>query len=58
MLELARPETRAQVRSHPEHSGWGIVDVILGVIMFPFGVWMVLIEGLIRAISALGALER
>jgi hypothetical protein len=55
MLELARPETRTHVRSHPERFSWGIVDVILGIVMLPFGIWMWLIERMVRGIVALGA---
>jgi hypothetical protein len=53
MLEAARPETRTHVRSHTERFAWGTVDVILGVVMFPFGVWMWLIERMVLAISSL-----
>jgi hypothetical protein len=56
MLEVARPETRAHVRSQPERFTWGIVDAILGLVMLPFGVWMLIIERMVRAVSALGAL--
>jgi hypothetical protein len=48
MLEVARPETRAHARSHPQKFRWGIVDVILGVIMLPFGVWMFVIETIVH----------
>jgi hypothetical protein len=53
MLEIARPETRTHVRSDPERIAWGTVDVILGVVMFPFAVWMWVIERMVMAISAL-----
>jgi uncharacterized membrane protein len=53
MLEIARPETRAQVRSHPNTASWGIVDVILGVVMLPFAVWMWLIDRMVAGIAAL-----
>ena len=55
MLEVARPETRTRAHSHPERFTWGIVDVILGLIMLPFGVWMFVIERMVRAVAALGA---
>jgi len=48
MLEVARPETRTSARSHPEKFTWGIVDVILGALMLPFGVWLLLIEGIVH----------
>jgi membrane-bound ClpP family serine protease len=56
MLEVARPETRERAHSHPERFTWGIVDAILGLIMLPFGVWMLVIERMVRAVAALGAL--
>jgi hypothetical protein len=48
MLEIARPEARSQVRSQPRRFTWGIVDVILGAAMLPFGIWMFVIERLAR----------
>jgi hypothetical protein len=56
MLEVARPEKRAHVRSHPERFTWGIVDAVLGLVMLPFGVWMLIIERMVRAVAALGGL--
>jgi hypothetical protein len=53
MLEVARPEARAHAGAQSRRSGWGIVDVILGVVMLPFGVWIWLIERMVGAISAL-----
>jgi hypothetical protein len=53
MLEIARPEARTAVHSHSERFAWGIVDVILGIIMLPFGVWIWLIERMVGAVSAL-----
>jgi hypothetical protein len=47
MLEIARPEVRSQVGSQPRRFTWGIVDVILGVVMLPFGIWMFVIERLV-----------
>jgi len=52
VLEVARPETRAHARSHPQHFTWGIVDVILAVVMLPFGIWMLLIESLVGSVAA------
>lgn len=54
MLELARPETRVGVRAQPARSSWGVVDVILGVLMLPFGIWMLVIEGMVRGVAAFG----
>ena len=48
MLDVVRPETRVYERSHPARWQWGIVDGILGFIMLPFGVWLLLIEGLVN----------
>jgi hypothetical protein len=48
MLNAARPETRIHTRSHPRKFTWGIVDVILGLVMLPFGIWMLVIEGLVN----------
>jgi hypothetical protein len=56
MLEVARPETRMLAHSHPERFTWGIVDGILGLIMLPFGVWMLVIERMVRAVAAVGGL--
>lgn len=53
MLEAVRPETRAHAHSHSERFAWGIVDVILGAVMLPFGIWMWLIERMALAVSAL-----
>lgn len=48
MLDVARPEARVHARSHPQKLTWGIVDAILGLIMLPFGIWMIVIEGLVN----------
>lgn len=48
MLDVARPEARTSVRSHSEKFSWGIVDAILALVMLPFGVWMLVIEGLVN----------
>jgi hypothetical protein len=53
MLETARPEVRATVRAHPRHNAWGIVDVMLAVVMFPFAIWMWLIDRMVAAVAAL-----
>ena len=51
MLEIARPEVRAQVRSKPSSYRWGIVDVILALILLPFGVWFLLIDRTVAVIA-------
>jgi hypothetical protein len=53
MLEIARPETRAAVRSHPQRLGWGIVDAILALVMLPFAVWMGIIDAMVWALANL-----
>lgn len=52
MLEAARPEQRARVRSHPRRFTWGIVDVILAILMLPFGIWMLIIDRMVAGMSA------
>jgi hypothetical protein len=56
MLEVAQPEARARTRSHSRKFTWGIVDVLLGVVMFPFGVWLLVIQGLVNAATWLFSL--
>ena len=56
MLELARPEARARPLSHPERFSWGIVDLILGVVMLPFGIWLAIIEAMVSGVSRLADL--
>jgi hypothetical protein len=53
MLDIARPRTRASSasRSHPRRATWGIVDVILGVVMLPFGIWMLIIQGMVNGVT-------
>ncbi len=55
MLDI-RSQTRAQTRASTRPSAhsyqWGIVDVLLGVLMLPFGLWMLVIEGMVRAVTA------
>jgi hypothetical protein len=53
MLEVARPEARVHAHSQSQRFAWGIVDVILGIVMLPFGVWIWLIERMVGAVSAL-----
>ncbi len=52
MLEAARSETRARSRVQRQSYRWGIVDVLLGVLMLPFGIWLMVIEGMVRAVAA------
>ena len=56
MLEIARPEVRADVRAHPRRNAWGPVDAILALVMLPFAIWMWIIDRLVAGIAAL--LER
>jgi hypothetical protein len=53
MLEIARPETRAEVRAEPRRATWGIVDVILAVVMLPFAIWMLVIDRMVAGIAFL-----
>jgi len=53
MLEIARPETRTAVRSHPEQLAWGIVDAILALVMLPFAIWMGIIDAIVWAVANL-----
>jgi hypothetical protein len=53
MLEAARPEARARVRTHPRRFSWGIVDVILAAIMLPFGVWFFIVDRIVATVAAL-----
>lgn len=55
MLEIARPELRGRTHAQSRPFRWGIVDVILGVLMLPFAIWMFAIEGIVRAVAALGS---
>jgi hypothetical protein len=52
MLELARPEVRAH-SSHSERLAWGIVDVILAVLMLPFGLAMFSIECIVGTVASI-----
>ena len=51
MLEVVRPETRAAVRARPNRATWGIVDVILALVLLPFGVWFLLIDRTVAVIA-------
>jgi hypothetical protein len=53
MLEIARPEVRADVRAQPRRVRWGIVDAILALVMLPFAIWMWLIDRMVWAIASL-----
>jgi hypothetical protein len=53
MLEIARPEIRADVRAHPRQYSWGIVDAILALIMLPFAAWMWIIDRMVWVIAQL-----
>ena len=53
MLEIARPEIRSAVRVEPRRYTWGLVDVILAVVLFPFAVWVWLIDRMVWAIAKL-----
>ena len=53
MFEIARPEVRTRAHSQSERTAWGIVDVILAILMLPFGLWIWLIERMVLAVSAL-----
>jgi hypothetical protein len=51
MLETARPEVRARVRAQPTRYRWGIVDIILALLLLPFGVWFLLIDRTVAVIA-------
>ena len=53
MLEIARPEARAQAQSHTRRVTWGIVDFILAVVLLPFAIWMWIIDRMVWAIAQL-----
>ena len=40
-----------RVQAQAGTPGWGIVDVILALIMLPFGVWMLLIDRMVAGIA-------
>jgi hypothetical protein len=54
MAEVARSEVHTKARPYPQHYRWGIVDVILAVLMLPFGIWMLVIEKMVGAVAAFG----
>jgi hypothetical protein len=51
MLDVAQPKTRARAKSQARTDSWGIVDGILALVMLPFGIWMLVIEGLVDLIA-------
>jgi len=51
MLDV-RSQTQVRGRAHAHDYRWGIVDVLLGVLMLPFGIWLMVIEGMVRAVAA------
>jgi hypothetical protein len=51
MLEIARPEARVAARSQSERVGWGVVDVILALVLLPFGVWVLAIDRLVAGVA-------
>jgi hypothetical protein len=51
MLELARPEARVQ-SAQSDRLAWGIVDVILAVLMLPFGLAFFMIETIVDGFLA------
>jgi hypothetical protein len=52
MLERARPKTRVQQRSTDKHFTWGVVDVILAILMLPFGIAVFIIERMVVAVTS------
>ncbi len=57
MLDVARPETRAVPRSQADRFKWGIVDALLGLVMLPFGLGLIAIEGIVRVTAWLFAFD-
>jgi hypothetical protein len=51
VLDIARPEARARTTSHPRRFTWGIVDVILAVVLLPFGIWVLAIDRLVAGVA-------
>ena len=51
MLDV-RSQTQVRGRVHVHDYRWGIVDVLLGVLMLPFGIWLMVIEGMVRLVAA------
>jgi hypothetical protein len=53
MLDVARSKARTRARAQPRKYTWGIVDAILALVMLPFGIWMLVIEGLVNSVARL-----
>ena len=51
MLDV-RSQTRATAGAAERSYRWGIVDVLLGILMLPFGIWLLVIEGMVRLVAA------
>jgi hypothetical protein len=55
-LEIAQPEARASVRANPRQPTWGPVDVVLALVMLPFGIWFFVIERVVLGVTWLFSL--
>jgi hypothetical protein len=53
MLNVARSERQVRAHARTERDGWSLVDLILAILMLPFGIWIWLIERVVSAVSAL-----
>jgi hypothetical protein len=51
MLDV-RTQSRATRTAAERSYRWGIVDVLLGILMLPFGLWLMVIEGMVRLVAA------
>jgi len=51
MLDV-RSQSRATAKPAERSYRWGIVDVLLGILMLPFGIWLLVIEGMVRLVAA------
>jgi hypothetical protein len=52
MMELVRPQARAVAAgSDAQRATWGIVDVILAILMLPFGIWMLVIDRMVAGMA-------
>jgi hypothetical protein len=51
MLDV-RSQTRATAKPQERSFRWGIIDVLLALLMLPFGIWLMVIEGMVRAVAA------
>jgi hypothetical protein len=49
--DQVHPQTRVHVLRHTQRSGWDLVDIILGIIMLPFGIWCLLIESMVAGMT-------